>query len=106
MASARLPWRPGSTGPGSAPVSVPVLSSTATSAPASRSSAVPSFRRTPRRNSAPLAAIITLGTARPSAQGQVMISTAVAMFTASRKSPVEAYHATPATSARRCTTGA
>ena len=30
----------------------------------------------------------TAGTARPSAQGQVTISTAAAMFTARRKSPV------------------
>ena len=70
-------------------VSVPVLSNTTVSTSASRSSAVPYLIRSPLRNSRPEAAVVTAGTARPSAQGQVMISTATAMFSDSRASPPE-----------------
>ncbi len=46
---------------------------------ASRSSAAPSLTMIPARISAPLATTCATGTARPSAQGQVMISTAIAI---------------------------
>ena len=61
-------------------VSVPVLSNTTTSTCAKRSSASPDFTSTPRLNSRPVATTCTAGTARPSAQGQVMISTATAFM--------------------------
>jgi hypothetical protein len=44
-----------------------------------RSSAEPSLMSTPTRISAPAATICAAGTARPSAQGQVMMSTATAI---------------------------
>jgi hypothetical protein len=55
---------------------------------ASRSSAVPSLISSPLRNSRPEAAVVTAGTARPSAQGQVMIRTAAAMLSEMRRSCV------------------
>ena len=54
---------------------------------ASRSSAVPEVTRRPLRNSRPEAAVTTAGTARPSAQGQVMMSTAAETLIAVRTSP-------------------
>ena len=60
-------------------VKVPVLSSRARSILASRSSAEPSLTIIPARIIAPLATTWATGTARPSAQGQVMMSTAMAM---------------------------
>ncbi len=53
------------------------------SASASRSMASPELRITPARNSAPEATTCTAGIASASAQGQVMISTAIAVTTAS-----------------------
>jgi hypothetical protein len=67
--------------------SVPVLSNTTVSASARRSSAVPSLISKPLRKSRPEAAVVTAGTARPSAQGQVMIRTAAAMFSAKSEGP-------------------
>ena len=87
-------------------VSVPVLSKTTVSTSASRSSAVPSLISSPRRNSRPEAAVTTAGTASPSAQGQVMISTAAATFSATRASRVIQSQPRKLDSAMRCTTGA
>ena len=67
---------------------MPVLSNTTVSISASRSSAVPLLISMPRLKSRPEAAVVTAGTASPSAQGQVMISTAAAILIASRASPV------------------
>ena len=67
--------RPGSSRPA---VSVPVLSNTTMSALANRSSAVADLSSVPCRSSRPLASTCTAGTASPSAQGQVMIRTAMA----------------------------
>jgi hypothetical protein len=43
--------------------------------------------RRPLRNSLPDAAVTTAGTARPRAQGQVMMSVAAEMLMAKRRSP-------------------
>ena len=63
-------------------VSVPVLSKTTVSAAANRSRAVADFSRMPCRISRALASTWTTGTARPRAQGQVMIRTATAIISA------------------------
>ena len=60
-------------------VSVPVLSNSAISHSASRSSALPSLTSMPRLSSAPEATTCAAGTASPIAQGQVMINTAIAI---------------------------
>ncbi len=85
---------------------MPVLSNTTVSISASRSSAVALFSKTPLRKSRPLAAVVTAGTASPSAQGQVMISVAMAMLMDSRTSPDAIIHPAKAKSARRWTPGA
>ena len=59
-------------------VSVPVLSKATTSIACARSSASASRMRMPRRAAAPLPAMMAVGVARPSAQGQAMTSTATA----------------------------
>ncbi len=88
-------------------VSVPVLSNTTCVTCASRSVAVEDFNSIPLRNSRPEAAVVTAGTARPSAQGQVMISTATAMLSDSRTSQPEiTIQAMNAPSDSRCTAGA
>ena len=84
---------------------MPVLSKTTTSASASRSSAVADLISSPRWNSRPEAAVVTAGTASASAQGQVMISVAAAMFTASRTSWVVTYHQAKAIAASTWTPG-
>ena len=58
-----------SIGSGMPSVSVPVLSKTTVSTSASRSSAVPCLMSSPLRNSLPLAAVTTAGTARPKRAG-------------------------------------
>ena len=68
---------------GSGRVSVPVLSKMTVSASASRSMASPALRMTLARNSAPEATTCTAGMASASAQGQVMMSTAIAVTIAS-----------------------
>jgi hypothetical protein len=60
-------------------VSVPVLSKMIRSTSASRSMASPEWSSTPARNIAPDTTVCTVGMARPSAQGQVMIRTATAV---------------------------
>jgi anthranilate phosphoribosyltransferase len=59
----------------------------------------------PRRNSRPEAAVTTAGTASPSAQGQVMISTAAAILMARRRSRVARYQPRKLLKAKRCTNG-
>ena len=66
-------------GSGRPSVSVPVLSNIAQSTSDKRSSAEPSFTRTPARINAPVTTICAAGTARPSAQGQVIMRTATAI---------------------------
>ena len=68
-------------------VSVPVLSKTTLSASARRSSALPSLTMMPRSNSRRAATTWTIGTASPSAQGQVMIRTEIAMVIDRCQSP-------------------
>ncbi len=68
-------------------VRVPVLSKTTVSTPESFSSAAPSLIITPLRKSTPLATACTAGTARPNAQGQVMIRTAMAVISETCQSP-------------------
>ena len=63
-------------------VSVPVLSSTTVSTDASRSSGSPPLMRTPAAAPRPLATMTAVGTARPIAHGQAMISTATAAVSA------------------------
>ena len=77
-ASVSVETMSGETRAGSPLVSVPVLSKMTVSTPASFSSAAPSLIIMPERNSRPLATTCTAGTARPSAQGQVMMRTAMA----------------------------
>mmetsp|Transcript_18518 Transcript_18518/g.30304 ORF Transcript_18518/g.30304 Transcript_18518/m.30304 type:complete len:231 (+) Transcript_18518:2251-2943(+) len=91
---------------GAPSVRVPVLSKTTVSTAAKRSSAVAFLIKTPLRNSAPEAAVVTAGTARPKAQGQVMIRTAAAMFNATRISPAQINQPTKASAARIWTPGA
>ena len=62
-------------------VSVPVLSTTSVSTVRSVSIAAASRNRTPDCAPRPVATMIDIGVARPSAQGQAMISTATALTT-------------------------
>ena len=74
-------------------VSVPVLSSTAQSAVAKRSSAVGEATSTPRLNSAPFATTCTAGTAIAKPQGQVISSTQTAFTKAScHSAPKPSHH--------------
>ena len=66
-------------------VSVPVLSKTTVSTPASRSSGSPPLISTPALAPRPLATITAVGTARPIAHGQAMIRTATAAVNAERE---------------------
>ena len=91
---------------GSGSVSVPVLSKTTVSTSASRSMASPALRMTPARNSAPDATTCTAGMASASAQGQVMMSTAIAVTSASCKDAPAMSQPTAVSAAVRCTTGA
>ncbi len=59
-------------------VSVPVLSTTSVSTPASASSAAASRISTPACAPRPVAVITDTGVASPSAQGQAMMRTAIA----------------------------
>ena len=63
-------------------VSVPVLSKTSVSIPRSRSIASASRKSTPALAPRPIATMIDIGVASPSAQGQAMISTATAFTSA------------------------
>ncbi len=67
--------------------------------------AAPDLTSTPRRKSRAEALIWTAGTARPSAQGQVMISTATARSSASRGPRPSAHPAAKVSSAAVWTTG-
>ena len=87
-------------------VNVPVLSSMTVCTSASRSSAVPDFTKKPMRYNRLIAAVETAGTARPRAQGQVMIRTAMATFNEWRRSWVAISHPMKVTAAKRCTAGA
>ena len=60
-------------------VSVPVLSTTTVSTFSSRSSTSALFTSTPSRAPRPMPTMIDIGVASPSAQGQAMISTAMAL---------------------------
>ncbi len=79
--------RAASTRRGRPSVSVPVLSKATASISASRSMADPSLTMMPALNSRPAATTCTTGTASPSAQGQVMMSTAIATIIACFQSP-------------------
>ena len=83
MASVSVDTMSGATSCGSPFVSVPVLSKITVSTAASFSSAAPSLIMMPERNRRPLATTCTAGTARPSAQGQVMMRTATAVISES-----------------------
>ena len=63
-------------------VKVPVLSNTKCSMECKVSSTVPFLTKMPLRAETPEATAIAIGVARPNAQGQVIISTAVAVMTA------------------------
>ena len=93
-------------GTGRPRVRLPVLSSMARSIVASRSSAVPSLTMIPRFISAPLATTCATGTARPMAQGQVMISTAMAIVSDWCRPWPAISQPIPVTSARVWTAGA
>ena len=73
---------------GAADVSVPVLSNMTVSISARRSIEEPSLTRMPFLNNCCAAITCTIGTASPSAQGHVMIRTAMAMVMALCRSPV------------------
>ena len=66
-------------------VNVPVLSKTIVSTSAKRSIESALLSKTPARKSAPLATTCTVGTARARAQGQVIMSTQIAVIKASWK---------------------
>ena len=91
---------------GSGKVSVPVLSKITVSASASRSMASPALRMTPRLNNAPEATTCTAGIASANAQGQVMISTAMAVTTASCSEAPASHQPTKVSAAVACTIGA
>ena len=63
-------------------VSVPVLSTTSVSTSRSTSIASASLNSTPALAPRPVATMIDIGVARPSAHGQAMISTATALTSA------------------------
>ena len=84
-------------------VKVPVLSSATRSISASRSRAAPSFSVMPSAKSRRAATAWTIGTARPSAQGQVMMRTAIAIVSGRCRFSVAAIHPAPVARARRCT---
>jgi hypothetical protein len=87
-------------------VRVPVLSKTTVSTFARRSSASPELRKTPARKRAPEATTCTTGIASARAQGQVMMSTAIAVRSASCTDEPVAIHVTAVTAAAVWTTGA
>ena len=87
-------------------VRTPVLSRTTVSISARRSIAEPSFTMMPFSNRRRAATTWTIGTARPSAQGQVMMSTAIAIVIAWCASPVAIIQPRKLSSAVRWTTGA
>ena len=98
---------PPRSGSGAPQVSVPVLSKTTWSMRASRSSAVPDFTMTPRRIRRPLVTAWTMGTASPKAQGQVTMSTAMAISSASCQSaPPIRYQPRKLATLSPCTIGA
>ena len=86
-------------------VSVPVLSKTIVSTSASRSRPSPELSITPWRNIALAATTCTAGTARPSAQGQVMISTVMAITSAGCHDRPSSSQPMKVVSAVRWTTG-
>ena len=85
---------------------MPVLSNTTVSICAKRSSASAALSNTPPRNKAPLATTCTAGTASASAQGQVTISTEMAVTSASWIDAPRHSQNSAVASAARCTTGA
>ena len=100
----------GSAGPyssGLPVVSVPVLSKITPVIFVSRSSAVADLTRMPARSKRPVAMTWTTGTAKASAQGQVMINTAMAFISASfHGTPPTSHQPTKVRSDNRWTTGA
>ena len=67
---------------------------------------MPSLTMMPLSNSRRAATTWTIGTARPSAQGQVMMRTAIAMVIARCQSPVASIQPRKVTKAVRWTSGA
>ncbi|ODT12515.1 MAG: hypothetical protein ABS57_21730 [Mesorhizobium sp. SCN 65-12] len=90
---------------GAPTVSVPVLSKATASTSARRSMAEPSFIMMPASKSRRAATTCTMGTARPSAHGQVMMSTAMAMLIAWCQSPVATIQPRKVSNAAKWTTG-
>jgi len=86
-------------------VTVPVLSSTTTFALRAVSRASPPLMRIPCCAPLPVPTMTATGVARPSAQGQAIISTEISTVNASRKSPVPMSQAVPASRASAMTTG-
>ena len=95
-----------STSCGTPLVSVPVLSKTTWSASARRSRAPPSLTMMPCSNRRRAATTWTIGTASPSAQGQVMMRTAMATVMARCASPVRIIQPTKVAKAVTWITGA
>ena len=77
-----MPCTTKSTSSGRPTVSVPVLSTTSVSTSRSFSTASALRNRIPFSAPWPIATVIEIGVARPSAQGQAMISTATALTSA------------------------
>ena len=103
----RLPPATTSTSRGRPSVSVPVLSKTSVSTPRSFSIASALRKSTPAVAPRPIATAIDIGVARPSAQGQAMISTATAFTSACarRGSGPSAAHTRKVAAAASTTTG-
>ena len=87
-------------------VSVPVLSKTTVSTSAKRSMASPELRMIPILKSVAEATTWTVGIASASAQGHVMISTAITVTTASWMVAPASSHPSAVSAAVTCTTGA
>ena len=86
-------------------VMVPVLSSTTTSTPRRVSSASALLNSTPISAPRPVPTMMATGVARPSAQGQLMTSTATPAVMASVTLPVSASHTQKVATAMAMTTG-
>jgi hypothetical protein len=86
-------------------VSVPVLSKATVVTACATSSASASLIRMPWRAATPVPAMIAVGVARPSAQGQAITSTATALISACSQSPLKASQPKKVSSAMPSTTG-
>ncbi len=82
VSSSMSPWVSTETSAGRPSVSVPVLSTTSVSTLRSTSIASAFLKSTPRVAPLPVATMIDIGVASPSAQGQAMMRTATALMSA------------------------